>query len=146
MKLAEPTTFIKLDRNIINWRWFKDHNTYKLFTYLLIVANISDKPWRDITVKRGQFVTSIKHMAEETGLTDGEVRTALKHLNSTNEITNVSNRQYTVITVNNYEVYQGLTHKTTNEQHTNSKRTTTTKEPKEIKEKGTPEYDAWRNQ
>ncbi len=160
--MAEPTTFIKLDRNIINWRWFKDHKTYKLFTYLLVVANITDKPWRDIVIKRGQLVTSIAHLAEETGLTEREVRTALNRLKTTQEATSLSSPQYTLITIENYDVYQRATRFATNDRQTTDKRPTTTKEVKELKErkeeeggsaldaqppqKGTPEYDAWRNQ
>jgi len=132
--MAEPTTFIKLDRNIVNWRWFKDHNTYKLFTYLLIVANLTDKPWKDIIVKRGQIVTSTKHLSEETGLTARSVRTSLERLKSTQEVTSLSSPQYTVITINNYDAYQKVTRLATNERQTNDKRTTTTKESKESKE------------
>ena len=29
--MAEKSTFIKLDRNIVKWRWYKDINTFKVF-------------------------------------------------------------------------------------------------------------------
>lgn len=163
--MAEPSTFIKLDRNILDWRWYKDHNTYKLFTYFLIKANVTDQPWKDIIVKRGQFVTSFAHMSEETGLTVKEVRSALNRLKRTQEVAQSSTAQYTVITVLNYEKYQSGAQFGANKGHTKGKpranegqQYKNDKNDKNEKEiggaatkawppaKGTPEYERWRNQ
>ena len=48
--MAETTTFIKLDRNIRSWRWYKDPNTMRVFIDLLLDANISDRDFMGITV------------------------------------------------------------------------------------------------
>ena len=55
---------------------------------------------------RGSFVTSIKQLSIELGLTSDEIRTALKHLIKTGEITKQTTNKYTVITVSNYHLYQ----------------------------------------
>ena len=69
-------------------------------------ANYTDKKWRDIVVKRGQFITSYENLASATGLTVQQVRTAIEKLQSTNEITYKSTSHYSVITVKNYNLYQ----------------------------------------
>lgn len=98
--------FVKISRKILNWGWFRDINTTHLFIYCLIRANYRDVEWKGIKLKRGSFVTSLKHLSEETGLSQREVRTALEHLISTNEVTKRTSAKNTVIIVNNYEKYQ----------------------------------------
>lgn len=132
--MAEPTSFIKLDRNIINWRWYGDANTLRLFMHLLLKANYEDRDWHNITIHRGELVTSVSHLSDELGLSDRAIRVALDHLKMTNEVTNFPTPRYTVITINNYEKYQSVTSSTTNKRQTNDKLVTTTKEVKEIEE------------
>lgn len=98
--------FVKLSRKMIGWGWFKDVNTTHLFIYCLMRANFKDTEWKGIKLKRGSFVTSLKHLSEETGLTLQQTRTALEHLISTQEITKQSSFKNTVIIVNNYDKYQ----------------------------------------
>ena len=98
--------FIKISRKMISWGWFKDANTAHLFMYCLMRANYKDAEWKGVKVKRGSFITSLKHMSEETGLTPRQVRTALEHLISTKEVTKYASAKNTVIIVNNYDKYQ----------------------------------------
>lgn len=81
------------------------------------------------TIPRGSFVTSLDSLAKELGLTVQEVRTALKHLISTGELTSKSNNKYRIITVENYELYQQVNKQlnnplTSNQQATNNQLTT----------------------
>ncbi len=108
--------FIKLHRSILDWRWYKDVNTCHLFTHLQLMANYTSGDFRTHTLKRGQLITSLKHLSEQTGLTVQQVRTALNHLKSTNDITINSTSKYTMITINNYEMETCLTHSSTNNQ------------------------------
>jgi len=73
---------------------------------MLLKANWKEGRFRDITVPRGSFVSSVAKLSEETGLTNDEVRTAISHLISTKEITKRSTNRYTVFTVVNYALYQ----------------------------------------
>ena len=94
---------------MINWEWFKDSSTLHVFIYCLLKANHKDQRYKGDVVKRGSFFTSRKIIAEETGLTEQSVRTALKHLKLTNELTISTSPKGTVISVNNYDEYQTAT-------------------------------------
>lgn len=100
--------FIRLFRDFLCWSWYLDLNTKVLFIHMLLKANWKEGRFRDITVPRGSFVSSIAKLAEETGLTADEVRTAISHLISTKEITKQSTNRYTVFTVVNYALYQDV--------------------------------------
>lgn len=99
--------YIKIDRKILEWEWWSDINTYRLFTYMLIRANWKDGRFKGIEIPRGSFVSSISKLSEETNLTVNEVRTALSHLKSTGEITSIPHSRFTVFSINNYRAYQG---------------------------------------
>lgn len=101
--------WINLHRKIFGWEWYSDINTCRLFIHMLLKANWQEGKFRGTTVPRGSFVSSISKLAEETGLTNDEVRTAISHLISTNEITKQSTNKYTVFTVVNYNLYQDAT-------------------------------------
>ncbi len=98
--------FVKISRKMISWGWFRDVNTAHLFIYCMMRANYKDTEWKGVKVKRGSFITSLKHLSLETGLTLQQTRTALEHLISTQEITKQSSFKNTVIIVNNYDKYQ----------------------------------------
>lgn len=116
--MSELTTFIKLDRNILNWGWYKDGNTMRLFLHLLLTVNIADKWHKDLFVHRGSMPTSYEKLASETGMTVKEVRTALSHLKRTNEVAYTSSRKGTVISIKNYDKYQQGAYKRANEGQT----------------------------
>lgn len=103
-------TFIYIWRNIKYWEWFKKSEMVHLFVYLLIEASPSDKIWKGFTIKRGQIITKQERIISETGLSRQTVRTCLKRLISTNEITiktsNKSTNDFSLITICNYDNYQ----------------------------------------
>lgn len=98
--------YIRLFRQFEDWEWYDNPFTKAIFTHCLIKANDKAKKWRDLTVKRGQFVTSYEKLAASNGMTIQQTRTALKQLQSTCEIEYQSTNQYTLITVKNYNLYQ----------------------------------------
>lgn len=100
---------IFLDRKIKEWRWYQEGNTSRLFIHLLLSVNYEDRHFENITVHRGEIVTSSSKLAEELRLSRQNIRTALNHLKSTGEITTKQHSKFTVITINNYNVYQDLT-------------------------------------
>jgi len=135
--MAEPTTFIKLDRNILNWGWYKDLNTFKAFVHCLLKASIKEKKFKTIELEVGEFVMGYEKFGMECGLTRQQVRTAINHLISTNELTIKSTNQGTIIKVVNFGLYQSLCNQisqpisqqintqSTNDQPTTNQRLTT---------------------
>lgn len=115
--------WIKLFSKFMNWEWYKDSNTKGVFIHCLLKANWKDGKFEGKVIKRGSFVTGRKKLAEELELSEQQVRTALKHLISTNEITISTTNKYSVITIVNYELYQQVNQQT-NQQLTNNQPTT----------------------
>lgn len=100
--------FVKIYRSLLKWEWYDDINTKVVFLHLLLTVSIEDSKWHGITVKRGSRVSSYAILAKETKLSIDMVRTAIKHLESTGEITRYKYPKYTVFTVNNYDKFQNV--------------------------------------
>lgn len=98
--------WIKLHRKIINWEWYGDPKTCHLFMHLILTANTEPNKWRGERIDRGELVTSLTNLAEETGLTKSEVRTSLTNLAKSGAITRKSTNKFTKITVIGYSDYQ----------------------------------------
>ena len=135
-------SYIKLHRKLLNWGWFNKPEILSVFIYCLIRANYEDGEYQGHKILRGQFITSPDKIAQATGLTYQCVRTVLTKLISTNEINKQTTNKYTIITICNYDSYQGLEFETnkqnenklTNNQQTTNKQLTTSKNNKEVKE------------
>jgi hypothetical protein len=76
--------------------------------HLVSKANHKDGRWQGIEIKRGQLITGRKTLKTETGISEQSIRTCLSNLKSTNEVTIQSTKHYSVITICNYERYQGV--------------------------------------
>lgn len=98
--------YIKINRSILEWEWYKNINTKVLFLHMILKANWKEGKFEGNTIERGSFVSSIHKLSEETGLTEREVRTAISHLKKTNELTSKSHNKYTIFTIEKYNVYQ----------------------------------------
>lgn len=122
--------FVTMPRSITSWRWYHNANTFRVFFHLIISANYTDHDFEGITVHRGQVVTSRKSLATELKLSEREIRTALTHLKTTNDIAIETTTKFSIITVNSFDDYQGATNTATNERPSSDQRATT---PKELK-------------
>ncbi|MEE1162755.1 MAG: hypothetical protein UHU21_03580 [Lachnospiraceae bacterium] len=100
------TEYIKLFRKMLNWEWYTDINTKVLFLHCLLKANWKDGSWHGVPYKRGQFITSLPTLADETGLTIKQVRTALSHLKRTGEVADKTYSKFRIITVLSYDSFQ----------------------------------------
>lgn len=98
--------FVKIHRKLVRWGWYQDNVVKGVFLHLLLTANFEDMPWQGITIKRGQLVTNLQRMSNELGFSVQQIRTALKKLASTNEITSKSTNKFSLITIVNWEEYQ----------------------------------------
>lgn len=150
--------WVKFHRKIEDWEWYSDANTFRLFFHLITKANHKDRKWMGETVKRGQHITSIDNLSNELKLSPQQIRTAINKLKSTSEITIKSTNRFTLVTVENYSVYQSECDESTNEptndstfnQQTDNKRITTNKNVKELENekevKHMSVFDAWQSE
>lgn len=140
-------SWIKIFRELLQWEWFEKAEMVQLFIYLLLKASCEDKQWQGITVKRGQLVTSNGSMRRDLKLSEQQIRTCIKRLISTGEITYQSTNRYVIITICNYDKYQenkSIANEPINEQANTlptdeqraiNEQTTTSKEIKNIRNK-----------
>ena len=99
--------YIRLHRALLQWEWYTDANTFRVFMHILLSANWQEGRFKGQEIKRGQMITTIARIARELKLTNKQVRVALEHLSETGEImaNGVANR-WTLITIVNYGFYQ----------------------------------------
>lgn len=116
--------YVKLYRSLLEWEWYQDTNTKTVFIHLLLTANYEDKNWKGITIHRGQKVTSYQNLANELNMSIQNIRTAIKHLVLTGEITNNQNAKYSLITIKNYDKFQEVTSNLTDSQQSDNKQLT----------------------
>lgn len=105
--------WIKLHESMTEWEWYQDPYVKGLFLHLLIKANYKDLRFKGKVIKRGQLVTSIRHLAQDLNYSDKTVRRCLEKLKKTHEIKVKATNQYTLITITNYEYFQGVVLDTT---------------------------------
>lgn len=140
-------SWIKIHNKLLDWEWASCPETMALWIHILLRANYEDKRWQGITIPRGSFVTSVDNLASTTGLSAQQVRTSLKRLISTSEITSKSTNRFTIITVCKYDSYQlneesinkqnnePNNKQATNKQQTDNKQITTTADIKNTRYK-----------
>jgi len=136
--------WIKLHRKFIDWEWYDISEMVHLFVHLLLKANHETINWRGIEVKRGQLITGLKQLHEETNISIQTLRSCLKKLEKTGEINRQTNNRFSLITIYNYDNYNraiGEDNKqpnkqlTSNQQATNKQLTTNKNEKNEKNEK-----------
>ena len=128
-------TYIRLSRNVLDWEWYGNINTCRLFIHMILKANWKEGKFEGKVIPRGSFVSSLPKLADETSLTMREVRTAISHLKSTGEVTCKTYSKFTIFTVKNYCQYQMSDmqndRQATGKRHSNDILTTTIEEKKE---------------
>ena len=125
--------WIKIHRQILEWEWYDEPNTLRLFLHLLLKANHKTRSYRGVEIKEGQIMTGYDKLAKELNLSTQKIRTSISKLKSTSEITSVSTSQGTIIQIVKYKDYQVVTSKTTDDQQTDNKPITTNKNVKKEK-------------
>ena len=131
--------FIKIYRKMLDWEWYKNENAKNVFIHCLLKANWKDGRFQGYDVPRGSFVTGRRQLSQELNISEQSIRTALKRLKSTNEITIKTTKNLSIITIVSYEKYQEtnqeINQHLTNNQPTANQHLTTIEEYKEIKNK-----------
>lgn len=105
----EDLTFVKIFRKMTEWEWYTDPLTAHLFIHLILKANYTNKSWRGIDIKRGEYIASLKRLSNETGISIQSVRTSLSRLEKSKDIEIKSiypTHKHTHVRICNYETYQ----------------------------------------
>ena len=135
--------WIKLQRKFLEWEWYGNSQMVHLFIHMMLKANRENKKWQGISVKTGSFISSISKLSQETGISIQSVRTAVRKLENTRELTCRPTNKHTLFTLVKWRDYQhqvpttnkqDINQLTINQQSTNNQ-LTTTKEVKKVRSK-----------
>lgn len=118
-----PPGFVKLPRSLLAEEWARRPQTLAVFVRLLLSANREPKVWHEVTVKRGQVVTSYRSLSKSCGLTVSAIRTALDSLQKAGvahllthkrarakkgEAAHLAAQGYTLVTICDFDKYEGF--------------------------------------
>lgn len=98
--------WVKFFRSIVNWEWYDDANTFRMFFHLIVTANHESVSWKGRLIKRGQKLTTIRKLADELSIDEKTVQRCLRNLESTKEIKVEPSKSGTMITIRKYNDYQ----------------------------------------
>ena len=121
--------WIKLHRQLLEWEWYDEPDTFRLFLHCLLKANHKDNNYRGQIVKAGSFLTSRELLSNETGLSIQKVRTSLERLELTKEITTKKSKKGTVLQIVKYKNYQGANQEDNQQNNQQSNHIVTNKQP-----------------
>lgn len=128
------STWIKLHRDINEWEWKTKPLTMALWIHLLANANYKPRRFQGHEIPVGSLVAGLHSLAEKTGLTVSQVRTALKHLEKEEIAINTTNK-FTIISIVKWHDYQTNDNQITNKSQANHKQIATSKEGKKERKK-----------
>lgn len=114
--------WIKLHRKIVEWEWYADTATRSVFIHLLLTAEFEPRVWRGVLIERGQALTTVAELSAILKLTPQQTKRALKNNQNSKQITIKTTNKNSLITIVNYDTYQGVNsenNKQNNKQTTN---------------------------
>lgn len=132
--------WIKIYRRFEEWEWFQSPEMVQLFICLLLNASAKQKRWKGMVIERGQLVTSYESLHNKTGLSIRTLRTCLSRLEETGEIEREATNKFSIITISNYESYQGESCES-DKQTTSKEQTDEQTKPKKTKDEINAETD-----
>ena len=98
--------YIKIHRQLLEWEWYGDTNTMRVFLHLLLSANWKNGMFKGVEIPRGNLVTSLSKLSQALRLTERQIRTAIEHLKKSGTIAVTTYSKFSVIEVLNYDLYQ----------------------------------------
>lgn len=93
--------------NVYDRVWAKDAKMVSVYLYLHCCAYVQDGELHGIKIRRGSCLTSRTSIMEATGLSEADVKSRLKLLANYGEIIRNSSNLGTIITVCDYDNYNG---------------------------------------
>ena len=99
--------WIKIYRQIKDWQHYHEPTVLLVWIDLLTSANTKDVWWRGKKIRRGELLTSVETIHQNTGLDAKTIRKALAILEASGEIKRDANSMGSKIIVNQYDKFQG---------------------------------------
>jgi|GEM_PF-3129951 hypothetical protein len=103
--------WVKLWRKTLESPIWKNPDLMRVWTWCLLKANYTESGdmvrYREVSLRPGQFLTGRHRAARETGLSEQTLRTCLSALESNHQIIRKSTNKYSIITIVNWDTYQG---------------------------------------
>lgn len=100
--------YIKLDHELRHWQYYTDRNMLLVWIDLLLRARYTDGYYNGILIKRGQCLVGRSATSRELVMTESEYRGCLKRLKMSQQITTEKTNKGTLVTIINWEKYQGV--------------------------------------
>ena len=104
--MTTQTGYMPIHRKIVNWEWYTDLHTCKFFIHLLIKANHTENTFKGVTIKEGQYYASLATISKESGLSIQNIRTCIKKLKLTQELTTKLIGKNLLFTIVKYKEYK----------------------------------------
>lgn len=104
--------WIKLHRQLLTNGWFENHNLLVFWIYCLLKA--THKPmtatigYQEIPLQPGQFIFGRRKAAEETGLSEKQIRQAVKQTENRRMVAIKRASKFSIVSIVNWEAYQGV--------------------------------------
>lgn len=98
--------FVKVYRSILNWEWYGDIITTRVFLHLLFTVNFKESRYHGVIVPKGSRVCSIYSLSEETGLSVKQIRGTLDKLIRTGEVARLKHPNFSIISIKNWDKFQ----------------------------------------
>jgi len=99
-----PKGWVKLPRDLLDWEWYSDRDMVRLWVHCLLKVNYKPSRWLGVDVPAGSFPSGRAALARETGLSEQTIRTCLKRLQSTSELTITNHNKFSVFTIKNWDL------------------------------------------
>ena len=129
--------YIKIYRKFMDTSIYFNSQAVHLFLHLLLKANYKDRKIifnnQTVELKSGQFITGRKTLAEETSINESKIYRLLDVFSSEGLIEQQTNRQYSIVTILNWNEYQESEQRMNNERTTDEQRMNTDKKDKKEK-------------
>ena len=117
--------WVSVHRSMLDDPQFKDPDIFALWVRLLLMASYEDKTVKHlgqtINIKRGQFITGRKSLSSSSTVQESKIQRVLNRWESEQQIEQQTFSKYRLISIVNYDSYQG------SEQQSDAKVNTTNK-------------------
>lgn len=110
-KKIKSEGFVSIDRSIMRSSIFQNAELFQIYITCIMRASYEDKKIvlsnQIVELKRGQFVIGVEKFGQFFGLNEKKMRARLNALKRANKIATKGANKFTLITVLNYDYWQG---------------------------------------